>query len=327
MKIDDLTFEKPTYILDEQNTDIEKWRRMNPMNYFKALQLLLTAGQQFPDAREIVVGEMFKSIYQVTRLYIPDILYKFYSLTDDDEINNKKINTLLQEQIFMSNIKDFNDPFDGKAFFYNPKQLKDIKCLSSHEGRIIDDFAKFHRGTALTENNITSMPMWAHYSNNHQGFCVAYDMKNPRNKALGINGSGKTTLFNILGSSRDKRKQNLEKWKFFFLYKVDKNRFVIEGNNLSVISGIMEMKEFLSSSNRDVSPEYSLVFEYDFEQKVMRNIKMCNPGDWDNTQILYYQDLSSRVCQWSVDRNQDYEDYEIFVKRKKIRPSIKALYE
>ena len=28
------------------------------------------------------------------------------------------------------------------------------------------------------------MPMWAHYSNNHQGFCVAYDMKNPENTKL-----------------------------------------------------------------------------------------------------------------------------------------------
>lgn len=147
------------------------------------------------------------------------------------------------------------------------------------------------------------------------------------NLLVGMNGSGKTTLFNILGSSRDKRKQNIEEWKFFFLYKVDKNRFVIEGNNLSVIRGIKEIKHFLFSSKGGVSPEYSLVFEYDFEQKEINNIRMCNPGDGDNTQILYYQDLSTRVCQWSVDRSQDYEDYEIFVKRKKILPSIKALYE
>lgn len=184
MKIDDLTFENPTYILDEKNTDIKKWRAMNPMNYFKALQLILSAGEQFPNAREIVVGEMFNAIYKVTRLYIPDVLYKFYSLTNDDEINDKKIKTLEQDQIFMSDIKDFNDPFDGKAFFYNPKQLKDIKRLSCHEGRIIDDFTKFHKGTAFTENDITCMPMWAHYSNNHQGFCVAYDMKHPKNQAL-----------------------------------------------------------------------------------------------------------------------------------------------
>ena len=31
---------------------------------------------------------------------------------------------------------------------------------------------------------MNSMPMWAHYSNNHRGFCVAYDMKDDANIAL-----------------------------------------------------------------------------------------------------------------------------------------------
>ena len=84
----------------------------------------------------------------------------------------------------MSDIKDFNDPFDGKAFFYDPKQLANIKRLQHIKGRIVEDFTTFHKGTALTENDTSCMPMWAHYSNNHQGFCVAYDMKNPANTAL-----------------------------------------------------------------------------------------------------------------------------------------------
>ena len=84
----------------------------------------------------------------------------------------------------MSKINEFNDPFDGKAFFYDSKQLADIKRLEHVGGKIIDDFTAFNRGTALTENNTSCMPMWAHYSNNHQGFCVAYDMKNPANTTL-----------------------------------------------------------------------------------------------------------------------------------------------
>lgn len=84
----------------------------------------------------------------------------------------------------MSDIKDFNDPFDGKAFFYNPEELKDIERLKAHNGRFIDDFTAFNKGTALTENDINCMPMWAHYANNHQGFCVAYDMRESGNLAL-----------------------------------------------------------------------------------------------------------------------------------------------
>lgn len=147
------------------------------------------------------------------------------------------------------------------------------------------------------------------------------------NLLVGINGSGKTSLFNILGSSRDKRKQNTDNWHFFFLYKVGNNKFVIEGNDWWVIREISEVKKFLLASKGNVSQEYSLVFEYDFENKQMFNIRICIPGEWADTKILYYQDLSTRVYQWSMDRNHDYEDYEIFIKRQKIRPSICALYE
>lgn len=41
---------------------------------------------------------------------------------------------------------------------------------------MIDDFNDFIKGTCLTANGVQSMPMWAHYSGNHSGFCVSYDM-------------------------------------------------------------------------------------------------------------------------------------------------------
>ncbi len=84
----------------------------------------------------------------------------------------------------MSDIKDFNDPFDGKAFYYNPDELQEIERVARNKGHFIDDFTIFYKGTALTENDMSCMPMWAHYANNHQGYCVAYDMKNPRNLQL-----------------------------------------------------------------------------------------------------------------------------------------------
>ena len=76
----------------------------------------------------------------------------------------------------MEDIKDFNDPFDGKGFFYNPAQLINIERLKPHGGRWIDDFNKYIKASSLTENGVQSMPMWAHYAGNHAGFCVSYDM-------------------------------------------------------------------------------------------------------------------------------------------------------
>ena len=76
----------------------------------------------------------------------------------------------------MADVKSLNDPFDGKAYFYNANEIKKYDVLIPHNGRIIDDFTDFIKVASLTGNDINSMPMWAHYSNNHEGFCVSYDM-------------------------------------------------------------------------------------------------------------------------------------------------------
>ena len=186
MKIEDINYTLPTTQINEKDFDKEKWLESNPIDYFKFIYVLFNTTKNSPKdiPQDITMGIAFQLIYSVTRLYIPDILYKFCSFTHDEELNEKKLSTLKNKQIFMSDIKDFNDPFDGKAFFYNPNELKDIKRLTAHNGQLIDDFTSYLKGTALTENDTNCMPMWAHYSNNHQGFCVSYDMKNPDNQAM-----------------------------------------------------------------------------------------------------------------------------------------------
>ena len=186
MKIEDIHYTLPTEQITAEDFDKEKWLKENPIDYFKFIYLLLTTPDNAPAniPRDVVTKIVFDALYPVTRLYIPDILYKFYSLNDDKALNEKKLKTLKNKQIFMANIKDFNDPFDGKAFFYDSKQLAGIKHLERANGKIIEDFTAFHRGTALTANDTSCMPMWAHYANNHQGFCISYDMKNSANTVL-----------------------------------------------------------------------------------------------------------------------------------------------
>lgn len=169
MKIENLHFDLPTEPVDEEKWDLEIWRKEHPMDYFKALHILNMADSG------AVQAEVFKTIYQVVRLHVPNVLYKYYSVSDDESLNMKKFQTLSDGKIYMSDIKDFNDPFDGKGFFYDAAKLSDIDRLNPHGGRLIDDFNSFIKGTCLTANGVQSMPMWAHYSNNHRGFCVSYD--------------------------------------------------------------------------------------------------------------------------------------------------------
>ena len=186
MKIEDINYDLSSAQINEEDFNKEQWLLEHPVDYFKFIYQLLIITENAPTdlPRNIKMAAAFDALYSVIRLYMPDTLYKFYSLNNNRNLNKQKFKTLQNKQIFMSKIKDFNDPFDGKAFFYDPTQLADIERLEHVNGKIIDDFTAFHRGTALTENNTSCMPMWAHYSNNHQGFCVAYDMKNPENTAL-----------------------------------------------------------------------------------------------------------------------------------------------
>ncbi len=170
MKIEDLHYDLTVSPIDESKWDLEQWRKDCPMDYLKAIYILNMADNP------VVQIEVFKAILRVSQMHIPDVLFKYYSLSADDEINKKKIKTLADKKIYMSAIKDFNDPYDSKCFFYNPEQLADIEQLKPHNGKLIDDFTTYIRGTALTDNGVQSMPMWAHYSNNHAGFCVSYDM-------------------------------------------------------------------------------------------------------------------------------------------------------
>ncbi len=159
----------------DDSFDLEKWRKESPMDYILAMNLIKNSSY-----KDVV----FHTIYRITRLYVPDVLYKFFALTDNIELNEQKILTLERQQIFMSDIKDMNDPFDNKAFFYRPDRLIKFPSLINCGGRIIDDFSNYIKGSAFTANDFNSMPMWAHYASNHRGFCISYDLKDKDNVGL-----------------------------------------------------------------------------------------------------------------------------------------------
>ena len=179
MKIEDIHFDLPDKVIDEKNWDIDQWRASKPIDYFKVIELCNRASSFSPPGLPISIclHEVMKAFHAAVQLYIPDTLYKYFSLTEDTALNEKKLQTLRDGKVYMAEINSLNDPFDCKAYYYDPSKLVEFDWLKEHKGRLIEDFSRFVRTTALTANGIQSMPMWAHYSNNHTGFCVVYDMK------------------------------------------------------------------------------------------------------------------------------------------------------
>ena len=138
---------------------------------------------------------------------IPKILYKYRDWKND---HHKKI--ILNQEIFIPSPRSFNDPFDCKipiafhlrknddelAIDFIKQYVRRVNNYSNEEFEIeverirnealykdsehveklnkqsieeLHSMLGVYSMTAVNDN----IPMWAHYSNNHQGFCIGFD--------------------------------------------------------------------------------------------------------------------------------------------------------
>ncbi|MFL0250573.1 DUF2971 domain-containing protein [Clostridium neuense] len=97
----------------------------------------------------------------------PKRLYKY------EVIDEEKINTLINNELWFSNPDDFNDPFDSCGICFDEGEIK--KHLKGiNVTKLIDSFKTDVKISCFSEE-INSMPMWTHYAGNHEGMCAEYD--------------------------------------------------------------------------------------------------------------------------------------------------------
>nr|WP_315154468.1 DUF2971 domain-containing protein [uncultured Flavobacterium sp.] len=94
-----------------------------------------------------------------TELKEPEFLYKFYNKS------NYSINSLLENYLYFSNPRNFNDPFD---------------CITNREKYILKGSLGIiqHRENigVCCFSTINDNPlMWGHYANSYTGFCLKFD--------------------------------------------------------------------------------------------------------------------------------------------------------
>lgn len=120
---------------------------------------------------------------------VPTTLYKFYFLHDIEdckitshcdwitEKNEQKFNALENKKVWMPSSAYLNDPFEFKSIYLDKKKLAEVGCSIDFYESIL---AKIKDSKVLTcfTTNLTNMPMWAHYANDHKGFCVEYKVIN-----------------------------------------------------------------------------------------------------------------------------------------------------
>lgn len=115
--------------------------------------------------------------------FIPKVLYKYNSLLDDryvnfKEENQKRLDSLKENKLWVSHYKKFNDPFEFKMMTIDTERLNDTEWKIEHIESYLDLF-KDRTLISCFSSDGNNMPMWAHYANNHKGYCVKYSVLKP----------------------------------------------------------------------------------------------------------------------------------------------------
>lgn len=108
---------------------------------------------------------------------IPDYIYKFFWLSDNEEENKKRFDTLRESQLWFAAPSKQNDPYEFKTMYLNKAKLRDIGFTDEN----ILETERLLMSCAIccfVGNSSDNMPMWAHYANQHQGYCVKYKVIN-----------------------------------------------------------------------------------------------------------------------------------------------------
>jgi len=123
----------------------------------------------------------YEGAYQWKHTNIPSKLYKFQPFEEN------RISTVLNNKLWFTVPKDMNDPFDSRGVCWDYQEVEEYLRSHLSEEKLkqynsIDDIVNGSISSMRDNIRITcfseelySMTMWAHYANNHTGFCVEYD--------------------------------------------------------------------------------------------------------------------------------------------------------
>jgi len=168
---------------------------------------------------------------------VPDTLIKFYSLQDENGccknqiLNNRKLNTLIDGNLYLSDADKMNDPFEYEGVYIDYKSIEHNAPQYLEMVKIFDYLIKeIHKLTSFCDKSANTPAMWAYYTNNHQGFYIEYKINNKRlfNRVLYENERSHIwkTVISLL--SQDKKEENFLKPEIMQVMDLIRHRFFIK---------------------------------------------------------------------------------------------------
>lgn len=118
-----------------------------------------------------------KVFYKKVRETLPDKIYKYYSLNENKKLNSSKLRCLQNRKVYVSSRKEFNDPYDDFGYIYDRDSIITYAESLGMQWILNDIHPDFKAICCFTKSGNDNFAMWAHYANNHQGYCVEYDLR------------------------------------------------------------------------------------------------------------------------------------------------------
>ena len=115
--------------------------------------------------------------------FLPDVLYKFIPLYDDTNLNRRikesndnRFSSLERGEVWFSSREAMNDPFEFTGMYIDEAKMRNSGWDADHLEKIKQELLDSFFLASFTSNMSNNLPMWAHYANNHAGFCVKYEV-------------------------------------------------------------------------------------------------------------------------------------------------------
>jgi len=148
----------------------------------------------FKEYLRLISDQKFNEAYEYRCINVPKILFKYFGLFDSQlcqesatqscekikEKNELKFQALEDNLLWMPTFNNLNDPFEFKAFYLNKQSLEDHGWHISELERFLKGIKGLFLLACFSQNLTNNIPMWAHYANNHKGFCVEYTITDPK---------------------------------------------------------------------------------------------------------------------------------------------------
>lgn len=112
------------------------------------------------------------------RKELPKTLYKYYSLSTDELLNDKKFETVQKQQIWASLGSAFNDPYEGEFSYLTEEDCRtaELPKAAVEFWKSIVDAVKKRTTIVCFSQRMNDLAMWGYYTNMHKGFCIEYSV-------------------------------------------------------------------------------------------------------------------------------------------------------